>query len=80
MSFGAHCHDCVRGDEPARPDEQTAYEGFGPSFPIYANGGTGFSGPWTQGGFNLHQMVHLNCTLSSNTKPPLLLLGHLLRP
>jgi hypothetical protein len=29
-----------------------AYEGFQPSFPIYANGGTGFSGPWTQGGFN----------------------------
>jgi len=31
---------------------QIAYDGFGPSFPIYANGGTGFSGPWTQGGFN----------------------------
>ena len=31
---------------------QVAYEGFSPSFPIYANGGTGFSGPWTQGGFN----------------------------
>jgi hypothetical protein len=29
-----------------------AYDGFGPSFPIYANGGTGFSAPWTQGGFN----------------------------
>jgi hypothetical protein len=32
---------------------QLAYEGFTPSFPIYANGGTGFSGPWTQGGFNV---------------------------
>lgn len=31
---------------------QLAYEGFNPSFPIYANSGTGFSGPWTQGGFN----------------------------
>jgi hypothetical protein len=31
---------------------QIAYEGFKPSFPVYANGGTGFSGPWTQGGFN----------------------------
>ena len=31
---------------------QIGYEGFKPSFPIYANGGTGFSGPWTQGGFN----------------------------
>src|SRR5262249_23757930 len=31
---------------------QIAYDGFAPSFPIYANGGTGFSGPWTQGGFN----------------------------
>ena len=31
---------------------QVAYEGFGPSFPIYANDGTGFGGPWTQGGFN----------------------------
>jgi hypothetical protein len=31
---------------------QLAYEGFSPSFPIYASGGTGFSGPWTQGGFN----------------------------
>lgn len=29
-----------------------AYEGFGPSFPIYANGGSGFNGPWAQGGFN----------------------------
>jgi hypothetical protein len=37
--------------QPARAS-QTAYEGFGPSFPIYSNGGTGFSGPWTQGGFN----------------------------
>ena len=32
---------------------QVAYEGFRPSFPIYANGGTGFNGPWTQGGFNV---------------------------
>jgi hypothetical protein len=30
-----------------------AYDGFGLSFPIYANGGTGFSGPWAQGGFNV---------------------------
>ena len=26
---------------------QLAYEGFRLSFPVYANGGTGFSGPWT---------------------------------
>ncbi|MGH7924527.1 MAG: hypothetical protein ACREQH_08055 [Candidatus Binatus sp.] len=31
---------------------QIAYEGFGQSFPIYANDGAGFGGPWTQGGFN----------------------------
>jgi len=31
---------------------EVVYEGFGPSFPIYANGGIGFSGPWAQGGFN----------------------------
>jgi hypothetical protein len=37
---------------PARAS-QVAYEGFSPSFPIYANGGTGFNGPWTQGGFNV---------------------------
>ena len=37
---------------PARAS-QLAYEGFKPSFPIYANGGTGFNGPWTQGGFNV---------------------------
>jgi len=24
-----------------------AYEGFTPSFPVFANGGSGFSGPWT---------------------------------
>jgi hypothetical protein len=30
-----------------------AYEGFSLSFPIPANGGTGFSGPWVQGGFNV---------------------------
>jgi hypothetical protein len=29
-----------------------AEDDFTPSFPIYANGGSGFSGPWTQGGFN----------------------------
>jgi len=29
-----------------------AHESFTPSFPIYANGGTGFAGPWRQGGFN----------------------------
>jgi hypothetical protein len=32
--------------------DEVAYEGFSQSFPIYANGGDGFSGPWTQGGFN----------------------------
>ena len=37
---------------PARAS-QVAYEGFRPSFPIYANGGTGFNGPWAQGGFNV---------------------------
>ena len=37
---------------PARAS-QVAYESFTPSFPIYANGGTGFNGPWTQGGFNV---------------------------
>lgn len=31
---------------------QIAYEGFRQSFPLYANSGTGFAGPWTQGGFN----------------------------
>ena len=31
---------------------QIAYNGFAQSFPIYANDGTGFSGPWEQGGFN----------------------------
>jgi len=34
---------------PALPS-QIAYEGFGPSFPVYANSGTGFSGAWLQGG------------------------------
>ena len=29
-----------------------AHEGFTPSFPTYANGGTGFAGPWKPGGFN----------------------------
>jgi hypothetical protein len=29
-----------------------AYDGFSPSFPIYANSGNGFSTAWTQGGFN----------------------------
>jgi len=37
---------------PAARATQVAYEGFGPSFPTYANGGSGFSGPWAQGGFN----------------------------
>lgn len=37
--------------QPARAS-QIAYEGFGQSFPIYANGGNGFGSPWTQGGFN----------------------------
>ena len=36
---------------PARA-AQIAHDGFTPSFPIYANGGTGFDGPWRQGGFN----------------------------
>ena len=31
---------------------QIAQDGFGPSFPVYANGGSGFNGPWIQGGFN----------------------------
>src|ERR1700745_3432733 len=31
---------------------QIAYEGFSASFPVYADSGTGFSGPWVQGGFN----------------------------
>ena len=38
-------------NHPACAD-QLAYEGFGQSFPIYANDGSGFSGPWAQGGFN----------------------------
>jgi hypothetical protein len=29
-----------------------ARDSFNASFPIYANGGAGFAGPWTQGGFN----------------------------
>src|SRR6187549_2288870 len=37
---------------PARAAE-IAHEAFTPSFPIYANGGTGFTGPWRQGGFNV---------------------------
>jgi hypothetical protein len=37
--------------QPARAS-QVAYEGFGQSFPIYANDGAGFSGPWATGGFN----------------------------
>jgi hypothetical protein len=37
--------------QPARAS-QTAYEGFSQSFPVYASGGTGFSGAWRQGGFN----------------------------
>jgi hypothetical protein len=31
---------------------EIAHEAFTPSFPIYANGGNGFAGPWRQGGFN----------------------------
>ncbi len=31
---------------------QIAEDSFTPSFPIYANGGPGFGGPWRQGGFN----------------------------
>ncbi len=41
----------LMASEPARASE-VAYEGFGQSFPIYANGGDGFSGPWVVGGFN----------------------------
>jgi hypothetical protein len=37
---------------PARAS-QIAYDGFGESFPAYANSGVGFSGPWAQGGFNV---------------------------
>jgi hypothetical protein len=36
---------------PARADP-IAHDSFIPSFPIYANGGSGFNGPWRQGGFN----------------------------
>jgi hypothetical protein len=36
---------------PARANP-IAHDGFTPSFPIYANGGAGFAGPWKQGGFN----------------------------
>jgi hypothetical protein len=36
---------------PGRAD-QLAYDGFRLSFPVYASGGTGFTGPWAQGGFN----------------------------
>ena len=36
---------------PARANP-IALESFIPSFPIYANGGSGFAGPWQQGGFN----------------------------
>jgi len=37
---------------PARAS-QLAYDGFGESFPVYANSGIGFSAPWAQGGFNV---------------------------
>ena len=37
---------------PAAGATPIAYEGFSPSFPVYANGGTGFGAPWTRGGFN----------------------------
>lgn len=36
---------------PARANP-IAHDGFTPSFPIHANGGAGFAGPWKQGGFN----------------------------
>ena len=36
---------------PARADT-IVQESFVPSFPIYANGGSGFAGAWKQGGFN----------------------------
>src|SRR5690348_14847509 len=36
---------------PARADP-IAQESFVPSFPVYANGGSGFAGPWKLGGFN----------------------------
>jgi len=31
---------------------QVVYDGFRRSFPTYAGGGSGFSAPWTQGGYN----------------------------
>src|SRR6202030_3896895 len=37
--------------QPTRAS-QIAYEGFGQSFPIYADDGDGFIGPWATGGFN----------------------------
>ncbi len=41
----------VVAGQPVRAS-QIAQDGFSPSFPVYANSGTGFSGPWIQGGFN----------------------------
>jgi hypothetical protein len=37
---------------PAQATE-IARDSFTPSFPIYANSGVGFAGPWVQGGFNV---------------------------
>lgn len=34
-------------------EAQTVYDGFNASFPDFAGGGIGFSGPWAQGGFNV---------------------------
>jgi hypothetical protein len=44
---------------PPAGASETAYEGFGPSFPTYANGGNGFAGPWTLGGFNAFSSGYL---------------------
>jgi hypothetical protein len=35
------------------PASQIAYDDFKRSFPVYANSGAGFVGPWTMGGFNV---------------------------
>jgi hypothetical protein len=55
--------------QPARAG-QIAYEGFGQSFPIYANDGTGFGGPWAQGGFNVFASGY-TANIASLTYPAL---------
>jgi len=49
---------------PARADPIAA-ESFIASFPIYANGGSGFSGPWRLGGFNAFASGYVPTTESS---------------